>query len=109
MTLAVREMAEAEIDIVSEYFRSSTPEHLEILGVDPTRLPTPESLRERYRHERAKPVERRAWVVVIWLLDDRPIGFSTADKIAYGDQANMHLHVVDPERRKRVMASNACG
>jgi RimJ/RimL family protein N-acetyltransferase len=101
MALTVREMAGSEIDVIIEYFLGSTPEHLEILGVDPSRLPTAERLRERFAHERALPIEHRAWVVVIWLLDDQPIGFSTSDSIAYGEQANMHLHVVDPERRKR--------
>jgi len=47
MTLTVREMAGSEIEIVVEYFLRSTPEHLEILDVDPTRLPAPERLRER--------------------------------------------------------------
>jgi len=101
MALTVREMAGSEIDIIIEYFLGSTPEHLEILGVDRSRLPTAERLRERFARERALPIEQRAWVVVIWLLDDRPIGFSTSDNIAYGEQANMHLHVVDPERRNR--------
>ena len=49
MTPTVREMAESEIDIVSQYFHTSTPEHLDVLGVDPTRLPAPESLRDRFR------------------------------------------------------------
>jgi RimJ/RimL family protein N-acetyltransferase len=40
-------------------------------------------------------------VLVVWLSDDRPIGFSTSDKIAYGEQANMHLHVTEPELRKQ--------
>jgi RimJ/RimL family protein N-acetyltransferase len=38
-------------------------------------------------------------VLVIWLSDDRPIGFSTSDKIRYGEQANMHLHVTEPGQR----------
>jgi RimJ/RimL family protein N-acetyltransferase len=38
---------------------------------------------------------------VNWLADDRPVGFSTSDKIRYGEQANMHLHVTDPERRNQ--------
>jgi RimJ/RimL family protein N-acetyltransferase len=44
---------------------------------------------------------RRCWMIVIWLLDDRPVGFSSSDKISYGEQANMHLHVTDPERRNQ--------
>jgi RimJ/RimL family protein N-acetyltransferase len=101
MTLTVREMKDSEIDLIIDYFVNSTPEHLENLGVDPTRLPTPESWRERFRREHARLIEQRTWIGVIWLLDDQPIGFSTTDKIAYAEQANMHLHVIDPERRNR--------
>ena len=42
MSLTVREMAAAETDIIVDYFLNATPEHLEMLGVDPTRFP-PES------------------------------------------------------------------
>ena len=101
MTLTVREMVGTEFDLVVEYFLKSTPEHLEMLGVDPTRLPTPESWHERFRRESTQPIEQRSWIVVIWLLDNRPVGFSSSDKITYGEQANMHLHVTDPEQRKR--------
>ena len=99
MTLTVREMTAAETDLIVEYFLSSTPEHLEMLGVDPTRFPPAASWRERLRRECALPIEHRSLVLVIWLSDDQPIGFSTSDKIVYGEQANMHLHVVDPGRR----------
>lgn len=36
--LHVREMRLEETSLVIDYFHSSTPEHLEMLGVDPTRL-----------------------------------------------------------------------
>ena len=101
MTMAVREMTESEFEFVIEYFFRATPEFLETLGVDPTRLPTPDSWRERFRREQAKPIEQRTWLVVTWLKDSGPLGFSTSDKITYGEQANMHLHVVDPERRNQ--------
>jgi len=99
VTLSVREMMVDEFDLIIEYFFRATPEHLEMLGVDPTRLPARESWRERFQRECALPIERRAWIVVIWLLDNLPVGFSTSDKITFGEQANMHLHVTDAERR----------
>ena len=99
MTLTVREMKVSEIDLIIEYFHGSTPEHLETLGVDPTRLPNVESWRERLRHESALPIDRRSMVPVIWLSGDQPVGFSTSDKIRFGEQAHMHLHVSAPERR----------
>ena len=37
--------------------------------------------------------------MVSWLDGDRFIGFSTTDKIKFGEQANMHLHVVEPHLR----------
>jgi RimJ/RimL family protein N-acetyltransferase len=101
MTLTAREMTVAETDLVIDYFHSSTAEYLETLGVDPSRMPSRESWRERLAHEFARPDEQRSAIVVIWLSDERPIGFSSSDKITYGEQANMHLHVTDPERRNR--------
>src|ERR1019366_2967419 len=101
MTLSVREMTIAETDLIIDYFQRSTPEHLETLGVDPTRLPPVDGWRDRLRRECALPGDQQAVVPVVWLTDDMPIGFSTSDKILYGEQANMHLHVTDPGRRNQ--------
>jgi RimJ/RimL family protein N-acetyltransferase len=87
------------VNIIIQYFQDSTPEHLETLGVDPSRLPPAQSWRERLQRECTLPIEQRAMMLVIWLSDDQPVGFSTSDKIRYGEQAHMHLHVTEPERR----------
>src|SRR5260370_16743368 len=97
MTLTAREMTVAETDLVIDYFHSSTPEYLETLGVDPSRMPSRESWRERLAHEFARPDEQRSAIVVIWLSDQRPIGFSTSNKITYGEQPNIHLHATNPK------------
>lgn len=99
MSLVIREMALEEVGLIIEYFHGSTPEHLDLLGVDPTRLPAPQSWRDYYAGEYQKPIRDRSTLLVLWELDEAPVGFSTADKITYGEQANMHLHVVDPSRR----------
>jgi hypothetical protein len=51
MTLTVREMMGSEVGLIIDYFFQSTPEYLEILGVDPTRLPAPKAWRERFRRD----------------------------------------------------------
>ena len=99
MTLTVREMMSSEVNIIIQYFQDSTPEHLETLGVDPSRLPPAQSWRERLQRECTLPIDQRTMMLVIWLSDDQPVGFSTSDKIRYGEQAHMHLHVTEPERR----------
>lgn len=81
MALAVREMKVSEVDIVIDYFHGAPPEHLEMLGVDPTRLPTPGAWRERLHHQFSLPMNAREYLMLIWLLDEAPIGFSSCDKI----------------------------
>jgi RimJ/RimL family protein N-acetyltransferase len=100
MELTVREMMVEEVSLIIDYFHHSTAEYLETLGVDPTRLPSPGAWRDRYVLEDKLPIDQRTALAVIWLSDDRPIGFSTSDKIVYGERANMHLHIVDPENRR---------
>jgi len=98
--LCVREMKIEETEIIINYFRQSTAEHLELLGVDPTRLPDPVRWRAFYAHEYSQPIEQRKTLLVLWQLDGAAAGFSTADKIIYGQEAYMHLHIINPQQRK---------
>lgn len=100
MALAVREMGISEVDIIIDYFHGSSPEHLEMLGVDPTRLPTPGAWRERLTRQFSLPMNEKEYLVLLWLLDETAIGFSSCDKIKYGERANMHLHIVRPDKRR---------
>ncbi len=93
-------MALHEAVIIVEYFHGASPEHLELLGVDPTRLPGRDAWLARYAAEYDKPIAERIVLLVLWEDDGQPVGFSTADKIVYGSHANMHLHVMDPQRRR---------
>lgn len=57
MNLDVREMALDEANIVIDYFHASTPEHLEMMGVDPSRLPSRALCSGRFRELYAQPSE----------------------------------------------------
>lgn len=87
--------------MIIEYFHTATPEHLEMLGVDPSRLPQASQWQRLYEQMFDQPIEQRNSILVSWLCDDRLLGFSTADKIRIGQQANMHLHIIDASRRKQ--------
>jgi RimJ/RimL family protein N-acetyltransferase len=100
-------MALAEVGVVIDYFHDATPEHLEKMGVDPTRLPGRSDWRARYLAEYRKPIPERSTLLVIWKLDDSPVGFSTSEKIVYGERAHMHLHIVDPQLRGSGIGSAA--
>jgi RimJ/RimL family protein N-acetyltransferase len=100
MRPTVREMHLDEVGLVIEYFHGSTAEHLEMLGVDPTRLPDRDRWRARYERDYARPRPERETMLVLWELDGAPVGFSTSDRIAYGEQAFMHLHIVEAGHRR---------
>jgi RimJ/RimL family protein N-acetyltransferase len=100
MDIDVTEMKLDEVGVVIDYFYNSTPEHLETMGVDPTRLLPRAKWREYYTSEYGKPIEQRETFMVIWKAGRSPIGFSTVNKVVYGDSAFMHLHVLEPEHRQ---------
>jgi RimJ/RimL family protein N-acetyltransferase len=88
-------MTLAETDLIIDYFHDSSPEHLDMLGVDPSRLPSRADWHDRFVRE------KRVGAYVVWLCGDEPVGISTCNKIVYGERANMHLHVIKPERRNQ--------
>ncbi len=107
VTPSVRFMSEADLGLIVDYFHQSSPEHLETLGVDPSRLPEAAAWRQWLSHENAKPLAARKSLFVVWEVDGRALGFSTADKIVFGEQAHMHLHIVDAVQRRAGLGS-AC-
>jgi hypothetical protein len=97
--VTVRQMELAEAQLIIDYFHSATPEHLELVGVDPTRLPEPAGWMDGYASDRRQPVQNRESLLVAWEVDGKKVGFSTADTITFGKEARMHLHILDPVDR----------
>jgi RimJ/RimL family protein N-acetyltransferase len=98
--ISVRQMELAEAQLIIDYFHTATPEHLELLGVDPTRLPDPGRWMDGYAADYGKPIQDREFMLVVWETNGEQVGFSTADKIRFGQEAYMHLHMVDPQHRR---------
>jgi RimJ/RimL family protein N-acetyltransferase len=96
----VREMQLAEVDLRINYFHGSSDDYLRRLGIDRARLLTPEAWRSFYEADYARPLSERENYLVVWELDGRTVGFSSADHIVFGREAFMHLHIVEPELRR---------
>ena len=103
--LVVREMQLAEVEIRINYFHDSTDEHLVTVGVDRALLPSKEAWRSSYAADHELPLEEREGLSLIWELDGRPVGFSSTDRIVFGEEAFMHLHIVSPELRHQGFGS----
>lgn len=88
-----------DFEVRIAYFHEATAEHLERLGVDRLRLLSPDVWRASFERDLARPLDQRFEYGVVWEVDGALVGFSTADQIQFGDEAHMHLHIVDPTRR----------
>jgi RimJ/RimL family protein N-acetyltransferase len=96
-----RPMQLSETGLVIDYFLNATPDYLNSLGVDPKLVPERAAWQRRFEQQFALPTGERKIQLVLWELDGKPVGFSSSDKIRFGDEAYMHLHILHPERRQK--------
>jgi RimJ/RimL family protein N-acetyltransferase len=99
--MSVREMLLSEVTIRVDYFLNASDEYLLELGVDRTALPSRADWLSFYEEDYRRPIRERINYSLVWELDDEIVGFSTTDRIDFGSEAFMHLHITDPSRRQR--------
>jgi Acetyltransferase (GNAT) domain len=97
----VRPMRIEEVGFRIDYFHDASDEYLVKLGVDRALLPGREAWRTHYEEDFARPIAERDSYNLVWELDGWPVGFSSTDKIEFGEQAFMHLHIVEEPNRRR--------
>ncbi len=105
MGTSVREMLPSEADLRIRYFHDASDSHLARMGVDRASLPDPATWQAFHERDCARPLREREQYTLVWELDGRPIGFSSLDRIRYGVEAFMHLHVVEPTLRRKGLGS----
>jgi len=99
--ISVREMELREVGLRIEYFHGASDEHLRMLGVDRALLPTREAWGQFYADDFARPLRERVNYLLIWELDGEVVGFSSTDRIQFGNEAFMHLHILNPQLRRQ--------
>lgn len=95
----------AEVGIRIDYFHNASDDHLRSLGVDRELLPSREAWRAFYEADYARPIQERENYSVVWELSGEIVGFSSTDQITFGEQAFMHLHILDPVHRRLGMGA----
>lgn len=99
--IAVREMKTKDAELIARYFLDATPDFLRNLGVDRQKLPTLDTWISMMQADLARPMEEKQFFYVIWMFDNKPIGHSNINKIVYGQEAYMHLHLWTADRRHK--------
>jgi RimJ/RimL family protein N-acetyltransferase len=99
--LSVRDLQENDVDLITHYWLGADPLFLKGMGVDLAKLPAPEELRRMLLEQIGQPMEEKGSYCVIWLVNDNPVGHSNVNKIIYGEEAYMHLHLWKTDIRKK--------
>ncbi|WP_394747267.1 GNAT family N-acetyltransferase [Spongiimicrobium salis] len=97
----IREMQPQDIPHIVSYWNTMTHEQLESMGV-------PKEALERYIHlgpflkkQLQLPYSKKEALFMIGLLDKEPYGHCYVNSIEFGEEAHMHLHVWNSDRRQK--------
>ncbi len=98
---SIREFEAADVDFMINYFLQADPAFLELMGVEPGKLPRADAWRRIVLEDLERPLEHRKFYYLLWQIDGAPVGQSNINKIVYGKEAYMHLHLWGQEQRQR--------
>lgn len=101
INLSVRQQELSDIDNIVDYFLKSKPEFLTGMGVDLGKLPSRYDWIQLLTSNFNLPNKEKKFYYLIWILDGLPIGHCNINKIVFGEEAYMHLHVWNLKNRKQ--------
>lgn len=93
MKFAVREMQSEDIELIVAYFTNASSDFLTSMGVDIHKVPGKHTWIKLLNEELNKTYEEKGFYYIVWLADNQPVGHSNINKIQYGKEAFMHLHL----------------
>lgn len=99
--VSVREITLADVPRIADYWLNADAGFLRGMGADPAKIPGREQWLQMLTEQVDQPYAERKSYCLIWLLDGEPVGHSNVNKIVYGEEAYMHLHLWVPDARKR--------
>jgi len=97
----VRPLTLEEHRLAIAYFHSADDALLETMGVERAKLIPAEAWFAVMQKETAKPLAERVMFYVGWVHHGRLVGHSNVNHMTYGDRANIHLHLWNPDLRQQ--------
>jgi RimJ/RimL family protein N-acetyltransferase len=100
-TLSVREIHEKDIDNIADYFLTADDAFLINMGVDVSKVPTRDQWHNMLSVQLSQLYPQKDSYCIIWQENGVPVGHSNVNKIIFGEEAYMHLHIWKPQERKK--------
>lgn len=100
MTRKVRELHSDDIETIVQYFYNADRNLLETMGVDRKKFPAKTEWEYLLHQDLNLPIQSKNFFFIIWELNEIPVGHSNINKIVFGKEAYMHLHLWNAADRK---------
>lgn len=99
--LSARELGHGDVKRVADYWVQADTELLTGMGVDLAKLPARADFVAMLIDQLGKALTERQAYGTIWEVGGEPVGHCNVNKIAFGREAYMHLHLWHVEHRHR--------
>jgi RimJ/RimL family protein N-acetyltransferase len=103
--LSVREMQKNDIESIIQYWLAADHAFLTGMGVDLNKMPSKEEWVTMLSEQLAQSYPEKRSYCMIWQVDNKAIGHCNVNKIKFGEEAYMHLHLWNSEGRKKGMGT----
>jgi RimJ/RimL family protein N-acetyltransferase len=100
---SVREMQASDINLVADYWLQPDKQFMVSMGVDLEKIPTREALAGMLATQIQLDYPQKQSYGLIWQLDGHAVGHSNVNKIVFGEEAYMHLHLWNAGSRQKGM------
>ncbi len=104
-TLSVRELKQDDIEYIVQYWLNADNDFLTSMGVDLAKLPSKASLTTMLLNQLNQAYPEKQSYCIIWEVDQQPVGHSNINKIKFGEEAYMHLHLWNSDLRQKGMGA----
>ena len=91
--LSVRELAEKDIESIADYWGNSDTSYLEGMGCDVCKMPGRDDFKQMLGEQLNSSIEEKKSYCIIWEINGEAVGHSNVNKIVFGEEAYMHLHL----------------
>jgi RimJ/RimL family protein N-acetyltransferase len=103
--LSVREIQQTDIELIIQYWLTADPAFLTGMGVDLSKMPSKEEWIKMLSDQLTKSYPEKKSYCIIWQVNNNAIGHCNVNKIKFGEEAYMHLHMWNADGRKKGMGT----
>ena len=104
--LSVREITIPDIEPIINYWTNASDDFLTAMGVDLLKMPEKEFWKLMLSEQLTLTYKEKKSYYIIWMINGKATGHSNVNKIIFGEEAFMHLHIWDQSIRQKGLGLN---